>query len=162
MIEIPGLRTRCGTQPPGRAFPAARRRAFAAALALAIAPLPSLAVVSPPAPPPAATPVPAVAPAPASAPTPPAAPRVRAKNAPLVAISTPPPEFPERARRMRISGYVVVTYTIGTDGRVGNVRIVESQPRGVFEREVESTLARWRYEPLAAPREITHTFDFDQ
>jgi protein TonB len=99
-----------------------------------------------------------VAPAPASAPTP----RVRAKNAPLVAISTPPPEFPERARRMRISGYVVVTYTIGTDGRVGNVRIVESQPRGVFEREVESTLARWRYEPLAAPREITHTFDFDQ
>jgi outer membrane biosynthesis protein TonB len=42
------------------------------------------------------------------------------------------------------------------------MRILESQPRGVFDRTVQQTLGRWRYEPPSAPREITHTFDFEQ
>jgi protein TonB len=129
---------------------------LAAGWLVALVPILAPAAVGPaPAPP-----APAVAPA--TAPPSPAAPRVRAKSAPLVPISTPPPSYPDHARRARISGYVVVTYTIGTDGRVGNVRVVESSPHGVFEHEVEATLARWRYEPPASPREVTHTFDFEQ
>jgi protein TonB len=79
-----------------------------------------------------------------------------------VAVSTPAPDFPEGARRSHKSGYVVVAYTVGVDGSVGNVRIVESSPRGVFDHAVESALARWRFQPLPAPREVTHTFYFDE
>ena len=91
----------------------------------------------------------------------PAAGDAAAKSAPH-ALSTPPPEFPEHARRQRKSGFVVVAYTIGVDGHVGNVRIIESEPRGVFDHAVETALGRWRYEPPAEPVEITHTFYFDQ
>jgi protein TonB len=143
------VRGMASSPTPGRAT-----RACVAGLALALAPGPAFAAV--------AAPAPATSAPPAASAPPVAAPRPRTKNAPLVPISTPPPEFPERARRARISGYVIVTYTIGTDGRVGNVRIVESVPKGVFEHEVETTLARWRYEPPATAREITHTFDFEQ
>jgi protein TonB len=80
----------------------------------------------------------------------------------LVAISTPPPDFPDAARRSHKSGYIVVSYTVGVDGKVGNVRIVESTPHGVFDHAVLSTLARWRFEPPSAPREVTHTFYFDE
>jgi len=140
-------------------------------------PAPTTAALTPPPAPrpvaPAPTPAaPIVAPgptAPASAPAPmptaaapPPPPSPAAKKAALVPISTPSPPFPDSALRARLSGYVVVTYTVGTDGRVGNMRILESQPRGVFDRTVQQTLGRWRYEPPSAPREITHTFDFEQ
>ena len=85
-----------------------------------------------------------------------------AAGSPPKAVSTPPPAFPDMARRQGKSGYVVASYTIGTDGLVGNVRIVESSPKGVFDRAVETALARWRYEPTATPVDITHTFYFDQ
>lgn len=159
MIEIPGTRRAQRTPSPTPEGRPARALVFTAGWLVALLPALALAAAVTP----ASTPTPAVAPAaPAPATAPPAAPRPRAKNAPLVPISTPPPEFPERAKRARISGYVVVTYTIGIDGLVGNVRVIESEPRGVFEHAVETTLARWRYQPLAAPREITHTFDFEQ
>lgn len=162
MIENSDTRSvRCTTSAAPEGHPA-RTRLLLAGLAIALASSSALAAVAPPsAPAPAATVAP-VAPAPASAAPPPAAPRTRVKNAPLVPISTPPPEFPDHAKRARISGHVIVTYTIGTDGLVGNVRVVESSPQGVFDRAVQAALARWRYEPPATPREITHTFDFDQ
>ena len=142
MIEIPGLRIVHGQSMPR--VPGRAALALLAVLALA----PSLAL--------------AASPSPAAIVATTAAARPGANPAALVPIYTPSPEFPERARRARISGYVVVTYTIGTDGHVGNVRVVESSPKGVFERSVETTLARWRYQPLATAREVTHTFDFDQ
>jgi periplasmic protein TonB len=102
----------------------------------------------------------------ASGPTTDAAPAAaragRGSKGPLVAISTPPPEFPAGARRQGKSGSVLVSYTVGVDGRVGNIRILESDPRGVFDHVVETTLARWRYQPPSAPREVVHTFYFDQ
>jgi TonB family protein len=123
-----------------------------ALLALAVLPLPARAAV--------ATADTAAAPAPAA---PAEAPR-RSNGNPSapVAISTPPPEFPGGARRSNKAGYVVVNYTVGTDGRVGNVRIVESSPRGVFDHAVQSALARWRFQPPSTPREVTHTFYFDE
>jgi TonB family protein len=80
----------------------------------------------------------------------------------LVSISTPPPDFPDGARRAHQSGYIVVSYTVGVDGKVGNARVVESTPHGVFDHAVLTTLARWRFEPPATPREVTHTFYFDE
>ena len=134
-----------------------RRRSLAPVLMamLLLAAIPSLALS-------AVAPVAPTATAPATESSPATPPAKRGSPGPLVAISTPPPDYPPAARRAGKSGSVVVSYTVGVDGRVGNIRIIESDPRGVFDRVVETTLARWRYQPPSAPREVTHTFYFDQ
>ena len=38
-------------------------------------------------------------------------------------------------------------YTVLKNGDVDNVRIVRSQPRGVFDEAVLKALKRWRYKP---------------
>ena len=48
------------------------------------------------------------------------------------------------------------------NGSVTNVRIIKSTPRGVFDRTVESTVGRWRFQPIDAPRDVTQTFTFAQ
>jgi protein TonB len=120
------------------------------------APTPAPAPANPePAP---ATPAPApVAAAPTPAPAAvPAAPRSGAPRP----ISTPQPPYPREAARSRASGTVVVLYTIGADGRVGDVRVVRARPRGVFERTVQDTVRTWRFEPPGEPVTQTRTFEF--
>jgi protein TonB len=47
----------------------------------------------------------------------------------------------------KTSGFVVVMYTIGTNGRVSNVSIIESTPPGVFDDAALSAIRKWTYEP---------------
>jgi TonB family protein len=75
-------------------------------------------------------------------------------------ISQPQPPYPREALRAGTSGRVVVRYTIGADGRVINVEIVSSQPRGLFDRSVSRTVKRWLFEAPGAPVTQTETFDF--
>ena len=99
--------------------------------------------------PPKPTPTPAPDPVPA-APT-------RAK---LVPIDTPQPPYPVEALRAKQAGQVVATFTVNADGSVGSVRIVKSTPRGVFDRTVQSTVGRWRFQPIGESRDVTQTFTF--
>jgi protein TonB len=62
-------------------------------------------------------------------------------------ITRADPKYPERARRFNREGYVLVEFTIDVDGRVKNVRIVESDPEGLFDREVIRAMSKWRYAP---------------
>ena len=64
-------------------------------------------------------------------------------------ISTPQPAYPPEAMRAGTTGEVVISFTVNTDGSVSNVELVSAKPRGVFERNVQSTVRRWRYQPLA-------------
>ncbi len=75
------------------------------------------------------------------------------------------PEFPVDARLDGIEGWVKFTYTIGKDGTVRNVRIVEAEPRNVFENAVRRAVRSWRFEPMmaegrAVEREITQVIEF--
>jgi TonB family protein len=47
----------------------------------------------------------------------------------------------------KTSGYVVLSFTIGTNGRVSGVSIVESTPPGVFDDAAMSAVRKWTYEP---------------
>lgn len=122
------------------------------ATATAAAPEPAPAVVEPPPAPVVATPTPAAPPA-AAAPAP-------ARTAAPRPISTPQPPYPREAARSRASGMVVVQYTIGADGRVTDVIVLRSRPRGLFERTVQDTVATWRFEAPGEPVTQTRTFDF--
>jgi protein TonB len=47
----------------------------------------------------------------------------------------------------KASGFVVVRYDIGDNGRVSNVTVVESTPPGVFDDAALSAVRKWVYEP---------------
>jgi protein TonB len=55
----------------------------------------------------------------------------------------PPPD----ARRRNLSGKVVVTMLVGTDGSVKALRVTESEPPGVFDDCVVRSLREWTFEP---------------
>mgnify|MGYP002777059058 CR=1 FL=1 len=141
----------------------AREEAAAAATAAAAAPAPADAAPAPaqpetPAPAPAEpTPAP-VAAAPAT-PAPATPVPARTGGAPTP-ISTPQPPYPREAARSRASGSVTVQFTIGADGRVTDVQVLRSRPRGIFERTVQQTVSTWRFEATGETTTQTRTFDF--
>ena len=94
------------------------------------------------------------------APSQPAAPRPAANE--LVAISTPQPAYPAEAVRSGTSGQVVVSFTVNSDGSVSDIDIVSARPRGMFERNVQAAVRRWKFQPIAGSQTITRTFDFAQ
>ena len=84
----------------------------------------------------------AIPPAAAPAPTPPAP--VDEVPAKLVRRVTPMvgSDVPRSA-----SGYVVVSFDINERGRVSNVSVVESKPRGIFDDAALVAVRKWVYEP---------------
>jgi TonB family protein len=90
----------------------------------------------------AAAPVPGVAPA--AAPKPPAPAPVDVVAAKIVKRVLP--VVPSGISR-KTTGYVVITYTIGVNGRVSDVEVVESEPRGVFDESALDAVRKWVYEP---------------
>jgi len=108
---------------------------------------------------PAPAPVEAPPPRPAPAPAAPAPAPARAAGD-LVAVSTPQPVYPPEAKRAGTAGQVVISFTVNTDGSVSDIDIVSARPRGVFERNVQSAVRRWKFEPLSGPQTVTRTFDF--
>jgi protein TonB len=65
----------------------------------------------------------------------------------LVALVRIPPEYPAHARMRRIQGYVDVEFTVDTEGRVRNARVVNAEPQGVFDRAALNSISHWRFEP---------------
>jgi protein TonB len=105
------------------------------------------------------------APPPVAAPaTPPPAPvaTAPARSTTLVAISTPQPPFPPEALRAGVTGEVEVEISISADGSVADIRVIRASPRNTFERGVQNTVRRWRFQPIAAPTTIRRTFTFRQ
>ncbi len=55
--------------------------------------------------------------------------------------------YPPRARSKGVEGYVTVNLLIGRDGRVERLRVLESEPPGVFEQAATEALRQWEFEP---------------
>jgi protein TonB len=47
----------------------------------------------------------------------------------------------------KANGYVVVRFNIGTNGRVTDLEVVESQPQGMFDAAAQDAVRKWLYEP---------------
>jgi len=75
------------------------------------------------------------------------------------------PDYPRRALSSGIEGKVVLAFTVNTDGRAENVRVIEADPPGLFEREARRAAVRSRYVPLRkngqpVASEVTKPFVF--
>jgi TonB family protein len=65
----------------------------------------------------------------------------------LERIRYTPPQYPDSALSERIAGSVTVQFTVDQRGYTRDVRIVKSEPRGVFDRAVMDAVRDWRYRP---------------
>ncbi len=63
---------------------------------------------------------------------------------PLVRIN---PEYPQRALNMGVEGWVVVQFDITPAGTVTNAKVIDSDPKGYFEKAAIKAVERWRYNP---------------
>ena len=62
-------------------------------------------------------------------------------------LSTMPPVYPYKARRLALKGYVKVMFLVDRNGAVTELTILEAAPKGFFEETVEKTLPKWRFAP---------------
>ena len=53
-----------------------------------------------------------------------------------------------------------MSFTVNSDGSVSNVEIVSAKPRGVFERNVQTAVRKWRVQPISGSQNVTRTFNF--
>ncbi len=63
---------------------------------------------------------------------------------PIVRID---PQWPREALIEGIEGYVLVEVTIGADGSVKDVRIIRSEPKRMFDRNVIRAVLKWKFKP---------------
>lgn len=89
--------------------------------------------------------------APAARPAPPAPPAlptmVKAGDIGTQMISAKPPRYPMDARRKREQGTVVLSVTLGIDGRVSNVGIARSSGFASLDDAARSAVRQWRWAP---------------
>ncbi len=86
---------------------------------------------------------------------------VEPPRAELVAVRTPPPEYPNEKRPRGAVGQVVASFTVNSDGSVGDIRTESLGSKHLaFERSVERTVKRWKYQPPGESRDVTVSFDF--
>ena len=63
----------------------------------------------------------------------------------VVPYNTRRPNVPEVAWQNKISGWVLVAFTVTPRGDTQDVRVLDANPRGVFEEKVISAVDDWQY-----------------
>lgn len=69
------------------------------------------------------------------------------QNQQVMPIYRAEPVYPRKALQRRIEGYVVVNFDVDSDGRTTNIRVIESKPNRIFDREAVTAISRWKYQP---------------
>lgn len=74
-----------------------------------------------------------------------------------------PPQYPSRALRRGLEGYVVVQFIINADGRVdrNSIQVIDASPQRTFERAAIDAIADWRFEPAKGLRRANQRLEFD-
>ncbi|MEA3243941.1 MAG: energy transducer TonB [Pseudomonadota bacterium] len=62
-------------------------------------------------------------------------------------LSRQPPQYPYKATRRGIEGWVRVSFRVTETGTVEDVQVLESDPTGVFEQAAIKAVYRWRFKP---------------
>jgi protein TonB len=62
-------------------------------------------------------------------------------------VSRKPPAYPARARQRGVQGHVTLKIKVSEDGAVEQVRVVDADPKGVFEQVAIAAVRQWTFEP---------------
>ncbi|MEM6584019.1 MAG: energy transducer TonB [Pseudomonadota bacterium] len=63
----------------------------------------------------------------------------------IVPIFRVAPDYPASAIRRGIEGYVDLLFDINASGKTENIRVIASEPSGIFDRAALRALAKWKY-----------------
>ena len=73
----------------------------------------------------------------------------------FIPLSRQPPQYPHKAARRRIEGWVRVSFRVTETGTVEDVVILDSDPPGVFEQAAVKAVYRWRFKPRLVDGQAT-------
>jgi len=62
-------------------------------------------------------------------------------------LSRQPPQYPYKAARRGIEGWVRVRFQVTETGTVEDVQVLDADPPGVFEQAATKAVYRWRFKP---------------
>lgn len=62
-------------------------------------------------------------------------------------LRRPPPEYPRRARERGVEGFVSLHLLVDARGAVREVRVIDAEPKGLFEEAAVNAVRRWTFEP---------------
>jgi TonB family protein len=79
----------------------------------------------------------------------------------LVPISTARPQMPDWACKKKIKGWVEAVFIVTPNGHVTNVRIIDAQPRGVYEAAAIDSISNWIYAASPQTREVKQRVEMD-
>ncbi|WP_141733854.1 energy transducer TonB [Oligoflexus tunisiensis] len=63
------------------------------------------------------------------------------------------PQYPTEAAEQQLEGFVVLSFQVGSDGSVQNLKVVESVPPMVFDKAAKRAVSRWSFRPLPAGKD---------
>lgn len=66
------------------------------------------------------------------------------EEAPLIRVN---PIYPPRALSQGLEGFVLVQFDITASGATTNVKVIDSKPKGVFDRAAVRAVRKWKYRP---------------
>jgi protein TonB len=83
----------------------------------------------------------------------------------VVALVRTAPQYPRNAARRRKEGWVKIEFTITEAGAVADPRVIESKPRGVFDRAALKAIRGWRFKARTVggrpvPRRAVQVIEF--
>lgn len=68
--------------------------------------------------------------------------------------------YPSRAWAHDKEGYVKITYDINAAGKVENAKVVEAEPKNLFEKSALDSIYKWKYEPNKPTRGMEVTINY--
>lgn len=83
------------------------------------------------------------------------------KGKPLVPLSTARPQMPDWACKQKLRGWVEVIFKVLPEGKVTDVRLVDADPRGVFEAAAIESVANWIYPRMDKAIEVKQRVAMD-
>ncbi len=83
------------------------------------------------------------------------------RGKPLIPLSTARPQMPEWACKQNIKGWVEAVFTVLPSGRVQDVKIVDAQPRGVYEIAAIESISHWIYAETDRAAEVKQRVPMD-
>jgi len=78
----------------------------------------------------------------------------------LQAIRKANPRYPRRAKLKKIHGFVKLIFNISKEGNVSHVRVLDSKPKGVFEKSAIKAMKRWKFKHTGISKDATITYNY--
>ena len=81
------------------------------------------------------------------------------ESLPLLPISQDYPPYPDEAKKKQLEDQVIVRYTIGKNGRVTDVQILDHAREPIFDKVTVEAIKQWRFRPMikdGKPVEVVH------